>query len=77
MDIDVEQLIFEVQERPILWDTSSELYKDKNKKIIAWIDVCSIIDKKFTEKSKEDQEVIGKLFLLIWFHHQNNIQELF
>nr|CAH7719180.1 unnamed protein product [Callosobruchus chinensis] len=30
--VDSELLINEVQKRPVLWDTTSELYKDKNKK---------------------------------------------
>lgn len=30
--METEQLIQEVKKRPVLWDTSDESYKDRNKK---------------------------------------------
>lgn len=65
--IDVEQLILEVRERPILWDTSSDLYKDRLKKIKTWTDICGLLTKNFSDKSEEDQENISKLFELLFF----------
>lgn len=39
----MEQLISEVEKRPVLWDTSDEKYKDRNKNNEAWLDVTSAL----------------------------------
>lgn len=48
--IDVELIIFEGQECPMLFYTSCELHKDKIILIITWLEVCSILDKKKTSE---------------------------
>lgn len=59
---DVEKIILMVRDRPILWDTSSELYKDRSQKRIIWTEICASLNKNFLDKSEEDQEIISKLF---------------
>lgn len=48
---DCELLITLVEERPVLWDKSSEKYKDRRLTLQAWTDVCSHL--------KEDFEILG------------------
>ncbi|XP_042863829.1 uncharacterized protein LOC122248078 [Penaeus japonicus] len=63
---DTEQLITEVQTRPILWDSTMEDYKDKNAKVEAWLNVCRAIDEDFEEKGKTEQNYIGKEIQARW-----------
>lgn len=42
-DIQIETLITLVQERPVLWDKTEDVYKDKNLKLAAWRQVCLIL----------------------------------
>lgn len=64
---DVEKIILMVRDRPILWDTSSELYKDRSQKRTMWTEICASLNKNFLDRSEEDQEITSKLF--IYFLH--------
>ncbi|XP_045475748.1 uncharacterized protein LOC123681599 [Harmonia axyridis] len=66
LDIDIERLISSVQSRVVLWDKTSEKYKDKFKTLEAWKAVCTeIIDgyEHFNDSKKND---IGKHVLKKW-----------
>ncbi|XP_022182999.1 52 kDa repressor of the inhibitor of the protein kinase-like [Myzus persicae] len=59
LDIDIERLITSVQSRVVLWDKTSEKYKDKFKTLEAWKAVCTeIIDgyEDFDDSKKNDIE---------------------
>jgi protein tyrosine phosphatase len=43
MNIDIEMLIFLVENRPVLWDKTSESYKIKHLNFTAWMDICKMI----------------------------------
>ncbi|KAK0070969.1 hypothetical protein PV326_001834, partial [Microctonus aethiopoides] len=58
MNVDPEFLINEVQNRPSLWDTSDEDYKDTKKKNGLWASVCSSLFPNFNEKTEPQQKVI-------------------
>ena len=64
MEFEVEKMIIEIRERPELWDTSSEIYKDRNKKKEAWKEVLIYLFDDFEEKTKEEKMYIGKSNLL-------------
>jgi len=57
IDIDIERLITSVQSRVVLWDKTSEKYKDKFKTLKVWKAVCTeIIDgyEDFDDSKKND-----------------------
>ena len=37
---DIEHMILEIRNRPIIWDSSMNEYKNKNRKNNAWEEVC-------------------------------------
>jgi hypothetical protein len=41
-DVDAELLISFNEERPVLWDRTLEVYKDKNLTLEAWREICNI-----------------------------------
>lgn len=47
--IEVDHLITLVEQRPILWDKTSEEYKNKNAKTTAWKEVCENLCPGFQE----------------------------
>lgn len=58
--METEQLISEVEKRPVLWDTSNEDYKDRNKKNEAWLNVTSALYDNFSNNTETEKKVIGK-----------------
>lgn len=58
--IDPELVISEVEKRVVLWDSSSEDYKDKNKKNNAWKEVASSLFETFASKTDAEQKILGK-----------------
>ncbi|XP_064101828.1 uncharacterized protein LOC135212388 [Macrobrachium nipponense] len=58
--LDIELLIGEVERRPVLWDNSSEDYKDKDKKAQAWAEVCQVLIEGYEERDATEKINIGK-----------------
>ncbi|KOB75387.1 Uncharacterized protein OBRU01_07634 [Operophtera brumata] len=56
MDIQAETLITLVQERPVLWDKTEDVYKDKNLKLAAWREVCLILKPNFDELDEKERK---------------------
>ncbi|XP_047351559.1 uncharacterized protein LOC124949854 isoform X1 [Vespa velutina] len=55
----------EVEKRAVIWDTSNEYYKDKNKKNAAWDEICSTLSRNYktecpTQKKLILQDIISK-----------------
>ncbi|KAF5286021.1 hypothetical protein FQR65_LT13018 [Abscondita terminalis] len=48
-DVDVDRMISSVQSKPVLWDKTSEKYKDKFKTQEAWKEVCEEISNDYGE----------------------------
>jgi len=67
VNIDGEFLINDVQKRPLLWDTSNEDYKDKNKKNSAWFEIALSLLSNFNEENEAQQKLICKYFVHILF----------
>ncbi|KAF9406807.1 hypothetical protein HW555_012946 [Spodoptera exigua] len=53
-EYDVDFLISLIEERPVLWDTSNEDYKNKFIKQDAWKDVCKSLFPNFEEKENNE-----------------------
>ncbi|KOB67397.1 Dihydrouridine synthase domain containing protein [Operophtera brumata] len=71
MDIQAETLITLVQERPVLWDKTEDVYKDKNLKLAAWREVCLILKPNFDELDEKERKQYGKQVSTKW----NNIRD--
>ena len=56
---DIEQFI--VEKRPILWDKTSDLYKDRNKKRSAWDEVCNLFIPNYSELPDNVKNEKGKV----------------
>jgi hypothetical protein len=61
--MDIEMLINEVYQRPLLWDTSTDDYKNKNKKTTAWREVARAVFKDMKKNTEAEQEMICKYTL--------------
>jgi hypothetical protein len=55
--MDCELLITLVEERAVLWDKSSEAYKDRRLTLQAWKDVCSHLKDFETLGDKERNDI--------------------
>ena len=60
IEIDTERLIFLVQERPVLWDKTEDIYKDRNATKNAWKEVCMELKPDFEELDDREKNTFGK-----------------
>lgn len=56
----VVDLIREVRERPVLWDKTLEIYKDREERKTAWDEIFRILEKDFNCLSKVERRSVGK-----------------
>ncbi|KAL4126907.1 hypothetical protein QTP88_011105 [Uroleucon formosanum] len=56
--MDVKLLITEIEKRPVLWDISDGLYRDRNKKNDGWMEIATVIFENFSEKTQTEQKII-------------------
>lgn len=59
-DIDLEILITLVHERPILWDKTEAMYKDRILTRNAWIEVFKELNVGFKEMEEKEKNDYGK-----------------
>lgn len=60
IQIDIESLISEVEQQPVLWDTEHPDYKDKSTKNNAWVHVLTCLVENFISQSELEQKLLGK-----------------
>lgn len=60
--METEQLISEVEKRPVLWDTSYEDYKDRNKKNVTWLKVTSALYEYFSNNTKTEKKLLVSIY---------------
>lgn len=82
MDIHVETLLEQIKLRPVLWDITSSMYKNKILKKEAWAEVCSFLVEGYAEKSNAKKDYIGKQLLFLnnnnrCFGSDRNITEFY
>ena len=58
--IDNEILISLIQERPVLWDKTLEIFKDRNATRNAWHEVCLGFRSDFDQLEKRERNDFGK-----------------
>lgn len=61
-EYDIDFLISLIEERPVLWDTSDEHYKNKFIKQDAWKSVCESLFPNFQDKENNEKTKLGKYF---------------
>lgn len=64
IEIDNEVLITLVEQRPVLWDKTIDDYKNRNKTLEGWKQICRILKDDFDEKSEKEQNDIGKHYFI-------------
>lgn len=60
MEIDTELLISLVEAKPVLWDKSLKLYKNRNGTRKAWEEVCVGLKSDFNELQNNDKNLFGE-----------------
>lgn len=59
MSFDTEKFIIEIQNRPCIWDSSSNEYSDRNLKIKGWDEIVNIFKEK-DEMTNQEKKHLGK-----------------
>jgi len=59
-NFDNERLIMEIHLKPSIWDTSSEEYKNRDKKLQDWQDVAAASNGNWDTLSKTQKDEFGK-----------------
>ncbi|XP_071054321.1 uncharacterized protein [Onthophagus taurus] len=65
-NVDNEVLISLVQTKPVLWDKTLPIYKDRNATKNAWKDVCCEINKNFEDMEDKEKNEFGKAVIRRW-----------
>jgi len=65
--MDVDLLISLVEVRPVLWDKTSNIYKDRIETKNAWKEVCMELNSDFSNYDDEQKNNFGKFTYLIYF----------
>lgn len=72
--MNVETLIQEVRNRPVIWDVNHEHYNDRFRTQLAWYNICTVLLENFRQKSKIEKSNISKynftIFLLVRFQNK-------
>lgn len=60
VDISPEILIPLVEQRSVIWDKTSEIYKDKILKLTAWREICCCINPDYDTLEDSERRDFGK-----------------
>ncbi|XP_041982086.1 uncharacterized protein LOC121735352 [Aricia agestis] len=66
MKIDTEKVIYEVQQRPLLWHRRNELYKSRAARAAAWLEICHEVIPNFEDLTEDEQTDIDKKIQQRW-----------
>ncbi|XP_069359086.1 uncharacterized protein [Maniola hyperantus] len=61
-----EILISLIEKRPVLWDKTLNIYKDKVAKAAAWREICVILMEDFEKLEQEERQEFGKFVTKKW-----------
>ncbi|XP_031770501.2 uncharacterized protein LOC116413799 [Galleria mellonella] len=64
--LDKPLLINLVKERPCLWDYTMDSYKDKNLKLTAWREICTVLYDRFDQMTDGEQLEFSKIVTRKW-----------
>ena len=60
--VDAEVLISLVEAKPVLWDKTLEIYKDRNATRKAWEEVCLALNPDFENNGDGEKNAFGKYY---------------
>lgn len=63
-DLDNDILISLVEARPVLWDKTLDIFKDRNLTRDAWREVCCALKHDFEDLEQKDKNAFGKYILV-------------
>ncbi|CAH2017500.1 unnamed protein product [Acanthoscelides obtectus] len=55
-----------VEDRPVLWDTTLDKYKDNTASIAGWREICVILMEDFEAMEQRQRQEFGKLVMKKW-----------
>lgn len=58
--LNLELLITMIEERPVIWDKTLNIYNDRNLTKNAWKEICLAFIELFDDKSDKDKDDISK-----------------
>jgi len=61
MNLDIDHLISLVETKPVLWDKTLGIYKDRNETKKAWIEIFKEINNGFENLEDKEKNDYGKL----------------
>lgn len=67
-EIDAEVLITLVETRPVLWDKTLDVYKDRIATKNGWREVCSALKQDFDELEEKDKNAFGKYLYILHYY---------
>ncbi|CAF4844844.1 unnamed protein product [Pieris macdunnoughi] len=70
--IDSEKIISLVEQKPVLWDKTLELYKNRVSTRAAWKEIMIVIDPTFEKKEEKTRQAFVKLIIQRWTHIRDN-----
>lgn len=65
--IDQEVLINCVECRPVIWDKTLDIYKNKIEKTAAWREICIILKEDFEQMEQKERQEFGKYLFYIFY----------
>ena len=60
----------------MLWDKTSEEFKERELKSKLWLEVCSFLESNFLQLDRKEQMEVGKCYKLIFIMFKNILQGL-
>lgn len=76
MNLDIDQLISLVEAKPVLWDKTLDIYKDRNETRKAWIEIFKEINHEFENFEDKEKNDYGKLnAITIINYYKNNFRQ--
>lgn len=65
IEVDMDNLISLVQARPVIWDKTSVIYKDRNLTKTAWKEIFVELKSDFEELEGGEKNNFGKFYYLL------------
>ncbi|XP_060872763.1 uncharacterized protein LOC132946719 [Metopolophium dirhodum] len=70
--VNLELMITIIEERPVIWDITLDIYKDRNLTRNAWKEICLAFVEDFDDKSEKYKDDIRKMYLNKWSNIRDN-----
>ncbi|XP_072375826.1 uncharacterized protein [Diabrotica undecimpunctata] len=75
MELDTSALISLIENKTVLWDKTSEGYKDKNLRLAAWREICTILNPEFEQLEEKERQEFAKTVSDKWSNIRDTWQK--